>query len=58
MTTHYLEEAESLSDRVCFIDQGEMKVLDTPANLNRYYKKKNLEDVFLHLMEEADKEGK
>lgn len=58
LTTHYLEEAEALSDRVCFIDQGEMKVLDTPKNLNTYYKKANLEDVFLHLMEEAEKEEK
>jgi len=58
LTTHYLEEAEALSDRVCFIDQGEMQVLDTPAKLNQHYKKANLEEVFLHLMEEADKEEK
>lgn len=56
LTTHYLEEAEALSDRVCFIDQGEMQVLDTPQNLNSYYKKANLEDVFIHLMEESEKE--
>lgn len=56
LTTHYLEEAEALSDRVCFIDQGEIKVLDTPSNLNKHYKKANLEDVFLHLMEWAEKE--
>lgn len=54
LTTHYLEEAESLSDRVCFIDQGEMQVLDTPDNLNKHYKKANLEEVFLHLMENSD----
>ncbi|NGX39277.1 MAG: Daunorubicin/doxorubicin resistance ATP-binding protein DrrA [Chlamydiae bacterium] len=56
LTTHYLEEAESLSDRVCFINNGEIQVLDTPENLNKHYKKENLEDVFLHLMEEKDKE--
>lgn len=56
LTTHYLEEAEALSDRVCFIDHGEIQVLDTPANLNKHYKKANLEDVFLHLMEQREKE--
>lgn len=54
LTTHYLDEAEALSDRVCFIHHGEMQILDTPENLNVHYKKKNLEDVFLHLMEEQE----
>ena len=56
LTTHYLEEAEILSDRVCFIEKGEIRALDTPANLNKTYKKSHLEDVFLHLMEESEKE--
>ncbi len=56
LTTHYLDEAEHLSDRVCFIDHGEIKVIDTPANLNKHYKKANLEDVFLHLMEQSQEE--
>lgn len=56
LTTHYLEEAEKLSDRVCFIDKGLMQVLDTPKKLNEYYKKENLEDVFLHLMEKQGEE--
>lgn len=51
ITTHYLEEVEKISDRVCIIDKGEMKVLDTPNNLINDLKKKNLEDVFLHLIE-------
>jgi ABC-2 type transport system ATP-binding protein len=33
LTTHYIEEAEFLADRVAFIDQGAMVALDTPANL-------------------------
>lgn len=56
LTTHYLEEAEVLSDRACFIDHGEIQVLDTPENLNKKYAKGNLEDVFLHLMDKAAKE--
>ncbi|MBS4197533.1 ABC transporter ATP-binding protein [Lederbergia citri] len=33
LTTHYMEEAEKLSDRVCIVDQGKIIALDTPQNL-------------------------
>ena len=33
LTTHYMEEAEKLSDRVCIIDQGKIVTLDTPSAL-------------------------
>ncbi|MCT2536910.1 ABC transporter ATP-binding protein [Aquibacillus koreensis] len=33
LTTHYMEEAEKLSDRVCIVDQGKIVTLDTPASL-------------------------
>ena len=33
LTTHYIEEAEALADRVAFIDQGLVVALDTPAKL-------------------------
>jgi ABC-2 type transport system ATP-binding protein len=35
LTTHYMEEAESLCDRVAIIDHGEILVLDTPEALKR-----------------------
>jgi ABC-2 type transport system ATP-binding protein len=35
LTTHYMEEAESLCDRVAIIDHGEILVLDTPDALKR-----------------------
>lgn len=49
LTTHYLDEAEKLSDRVCIINNGELVVLDTPENLKNKYQKGKLEDVFLQL---------
>jgi len=52
LTTHYLDEAEQLSDRVCILDQGVIKVIDTASNLKEQLQKKNLEDVFLHLIQE------
>lgn len=33
LTTHYMEEAEKLSDRVCIVDQGTVVALDTPQAL-------------------------
>jgi ABC-2 type transport system ATP-binding protein len=33
LTTHYMEEADTLCDRIAIIDQGSIVVLDTPAGL-------------------------
>ncbi len=35
LTTHYIEEAEFLAQRVAFIDEGRIVALDTPPNLIR-----------------------
>jgi len=52
LTTHYLDEAEVLSDRVCVLDKGTVRIIDTPANLMSAYHKERLEDVFIHLAQE------
>jgi ABC-2 type transport system ATP-binding protein len=60
MTTHYMDEAELLCDRVAIMDKGEIKTIDTPKNLikqllGRGFKKTqhveqaNLEDVFIDM---------
>jgi len=60
MTTHYLDEAELLCDRVAIMDNGKIIALDTPHNLirqllKRGFKKEvqveqaNLDDVFIDL---------
>ncbi len=38
LTTHYMEEAEALCDRVAIIDHGRIIALDAPANLVRSMK--------------------
>ena len=53
LTTHYLDEAEVLSDRVCVLDKGTVKLVDTPTNLMSSFKKGRLEEVFIHLMNET-----
>ena len=35
LTTHYMEEADRLSDRVAIIDYGKIVALDTPAKLKK-----------------------
>ena len=60
LTTHYMEEAEELCQRVAIMDEGEIVAMDSPKKLvqqllGRGFKKErrveqaNLEDVFLDL---------
>lgn len=60
MTTHYMDEAEILCDRVAIMDNGKIIAMDTPKNLIKNLLKKgfkkaqvveqaNLEDVFIDL---------
>ena len=48
LTTHYMEEAEKLCDRVAIMDSGRIVVVDTPSNLMAKHGG-NLEDVYLKL---------
>ena len=49
LTTHYLEEAEALSDRVGIMAHGRLMALDTPAALVDRTGAKNFEDAFVAL---------
>jgi len=52
LTTHYMEEADRLCDRVAILDEGRIVVLDTPARLKAQYgagSGATLEDVFIQL---------
>ncbi len=64
ITTHYMEEAELLCDRIAVMDAGKIIALDSPKNLVRNLLKKgfkkeqhveqaNLEDVFIDLTGKA-----
>lgn len=52
LTTHYIDEAEILSDRICILDKGRIKLVDTPESLKHAYHQSRLEDVFLKLVHE------
>lgn len=60
ITTHYMDEAEVLCDRVAIIDSGKIIGINTPNQLidelvatgfekEKEVKKANLEDVFIHM---------
>jgi len=68
ITTHYMDEAEELCERVAIIDSGEMIALSTPAELidkllatgfqrPKAMKAANLEDVFLNMTGKEWREG-
>ena len=51
LTTHYMEEADRLCDRVAILDKGSIVALDTPLNLKHNISQEDatLEDVFLEM---------
>jgi len=57
LTTHYMEEADYLCQRVGIIDFGKIVALDTPQNLKTVFKKPTLEDVFLHFTGRKIRDG-
>jgi lipooligosaccharide transport system ATP-binding protein len=56
LTTHYIEEAERICDRVAIMDNGKIIEADTPANLMARYGG-NLENVYLRLTGKMLREG-
>lgn len=50
LTTHYLEEAEALSDRVGIMAGGRLLAVDTPDGLKRTAGCDNFEDAFIRLV--------
>lgn len=67
MTTHYMDEAEMLCDRIAVMDAGKIVALDTPKDLiksllkrgftkTQHVEQANLEDVFIDLTGKALRE--
>ncbi len=52
LTTHYMEEADELCNRVAIIDHGKILVCDTPANLKSSVGAQKV--ISLHLRSESD----
>lgn len=50
LTTHYMEEAEALSDRVGIMKDGKLLAVGTPIELNEKTGANRLEDAFLKIV--------
>ena len=53
LTTHYLEEAEALSDRIGIMAKGELKAEGTAAELKAKAQTDDFEEAFIRIAEDA-----
>lgn len=55
-STHYMEEAENICDRVILVHKGKVIAMDTPQNIVKKTKTTNLRDAFFVLIGGEDNE--
>lgn len=53
LTTHYLEEAEALCDRIAIMTNGKLRAVGTAEELKQLAGKDNFEDAFVEIAERA-----
>ena len=53
LTTHYLEEAEALSDRIAIMKNGKLLTVDTANGIKEKSGKEKFEDAFISIVKEA-----
>ena len=57
LTTHYLEEAEALADRIGILSRGRLIAVGTAAELKQAAETDSFEEAFVRLSEPAEKGG-
>lgn len=50
LTTHYMEEAETLSDRIAIMKDGKLLICDTVDNIKKTAKTENFEEAFVRIV--------
>ena len=50
LTTHYMEEAEALSDRIAIMKDGKLLACDTPAGIKQRAGTDDFEKAFIHIV--------
>ena len=55
LTTHYMEEAEALSDRVAIMKDGRLLVCDTPAKIKDAAGTQSFEEAFVRIVKEGSR---
>ena len=53
LTTHYMEEAETLSDRIAIMKSGKLLICDTVENIKSVGKTDSFEQAFINIVKEA-----
>ncbi len=56
LTTHYMEEAESLADEIAIMAKGELMAVGSPEDLKQQTGTDRLEDAFIKIAEEVSYE--
>lgn len=55
LTTHYMEEAEALSDRIAIMKDGKLLICDTPDNIKKSAQADSIEQAFIHIVKGVTK---
>jgi len=55
LTTHYMEEAEALSDRIAIMAAGKLLICDTAENIKKAAETESFEQAFIHIVKGAAK---
>ena len=55
LTTHYMEEADNLCNRVAIIDNGKIIALDKPSNLKRKLEREKIVEIEVDIETDAEK---
>ena len=55
LTTHYMEEAEALSDRIAIMKDGKLLVCDTPQKIKEFAQTEDFEQAFIRIVKGAIK---
>ena len=58
LTTHYLDEAEILSDRICILSKGKVVMVESLQALKEKHQMASLEDIFLRLNKQENLSNK
>ena len=55
LTTHYMEEAEALSDRIAIMKNGKLLLCDAPENIKAQTGEDSIENAFIRIVKGAQK---
>ena len=50
LTTHYMEEAEALSDRIAIMKDGKLLMCDTASNIKQSVDAEKFEEAFVRIV--------